>query len=258
MLFGAFGCGGKCALGGSCLAERLSHYIGLTKAEQDMLDRLEDQQRHVRRGTVITAEGEPTRELYVVQKGWLQSSVLLGNGGRQIMRVNMPGDIIGFSSLAFEEAPETVTALTDATICPFGRERLAVLFSEHPRLMALLFSLTVAERATLADRLASIGRTSARARVASLLCEVFSRLRLMNGAEAKVAHIPMTQEEIGDATGLTAVHVNRMIRNLVEDGIIERTGNSFRLLDAARLADEANFTDRSKIGTGWLPPPRTP
>jgi len=228
--------------------------MALTKAEQDMLDRLEAEQRGVRRDTVIISEGEPARELYVVQKGWLQSSVLLGNGGRQIMRINLPGDILGFTTLAFDDSPETVTALTDATICPFDRERLAILFAEHPRLAALLFGLTVAERAQLADRLASIGRTSARARVASLLSEIFSRLRLVNGPDSDVAHIPMTQEEIGDATGLTAVHVNRMIRNLVEDGIIDRSGNSFRLLDRKRLEDEANFTDRSKIGTSWLPP----
>ncbi len=221
-----------------------------------MLDRLEAQQRHCRRDAVVISEGEPARELYIVQKGWLQSSVLLGNGGRQIMRINLPGDIVGLSALAFDDSPETVTTLTDATICPFDRERLALLFSEHPRLMALVFALNVAERSQLADRLASIGRTSARARVASLMCEIFSRLRLVNGPTSDVAHIPLTQEEIGDATGLTAVHVNRMIRNLVEDGIIDRSGNSFRLLDRKRLEGEANFTDRSKIGTSWLPPAR--
>lgn len=219
-----------------------------------MLDRLEAQQRNVRRDTVIISEGTPARELYVVQKGWLQSSVLLGNGGRQIMRIHLPGDILGFPALAFDDAPETVTALTDATVCPFDRERLAILFAEHPRLSALLFGLTVAERVQLADRLASIGRSSARARVASLLSGIFARLRLINGPDSHVAHIPMTQEEIGDATGLTAVHVNRMIRNLVEDGIIERSGNSFRLIDRKRLEHEANFTDRSKICTSWLPP----
>lgn len=243
-------------MGGSCLAERLSHHVVLTAAEQASLDRLENQERQVRRGTVVIAEGEPARELHVVQKGWLQSSVLLGNGGRQIMRINLPGDVIGLGALAFEEATETVAALSDVTLCPFDRERLATLFNDHPRLMALLFALTIADRAALADRLASIGRTSARARVASLLCEIFARLRLVHGPDTMVAHLPLTQEEIGDATGLTSVHVNRMIRGLVDDGVIERSGNSFRLVDEKRLADEANFFDRSRISTHWLPPPR--
>ncbi len=227
----------------------------LTEAERNSLARLEDQQRQVRRNAVVIGESQPSRELFIVQKGWLQSSVLLGNGGRQIMRINLPGDILGLPSLAFDESPETVTALTDATLCPFDRERLSALFVDHPRLTALLFGLTIAERAALADRVASIGRTSARARVASLLCEIFARLRLADPGQ-EVVHVPLTQEEIGDATGLTSVHVNRMIRGLVDDGIIERSGNSIRLLDERRLAYEANFVNRSKIDTGWLPAAR--
>lgn len=242
-------------MGGSCLAERLSNHIVLTEAERTALARLEEQQRHVRRGAVVIGESQPARELFVVQKGWLQSSVLLGNGGRQIMRINLPGDILGLSSLAFAEATETVTALTDATLCLFDRERLSALFEDHPRLAALLFGLTIAERVALADRVASIGRTPARARVASLLCEIFARLRLIDPAQ-EVVHVPLTQEEIGDATGLTAVHVNRMIRGLVDDAIIERSGNSIRLVDERRLAAEANYVDRSRIDTTWLPPPR--
>jgi CRP-like cAMP-binding protein len=243
-------------LGEGCLAERFSHHIALTPSERSALAGLEDQQRHVRRGAVIVAEGEAARELYVLRKGWLQSSVLLGNGGRQIMRINLPGDMIGLPALAFEEAPETVIALSDAIVCPFDRERLALLFGEHPRLTALLFTLVVAERAALADRLASVGRTSARARVAALLCDIFARFRLTEGPATSTVHVPLTQEEIGDATGLTAVHVNRMIRNLVEDGIIERSGNTITLLAEDRLAGEANFTDRSAISASWLPPAR--
>jgi CRP-like cAMP-binding protein len=243
-------------LGGSCLAERLSHHVALSRAERDALAVLEDDERHVRRGTIITSEGELSRDLFVVQKGWLQISVLLGNGGRQIMRVALPGDLLGLPALAFDETPETITALTDATLCPFSRERLADLFGAHPRLAALLFSLTVAERTAMADRLASVGRTPARARVAALLCDIFSRVRLTGASADEAVHVPLTQEEIGDATGLTAVHVNRMVRELVESGIIERNGNSIRLLDARGLADEANFTNRLEISTAWLPPAR--
>lgn len=220
------------------------------------MDRLEDEKRDVRRGAVVVAEGEASRDLYVVQKGWLQCSVLLGNGGRQIMRISLPGDIVGLPALAFEEAPETIAALSDATLCPFGRERLSELFRGHPRLMALLFALTVAERVALADRLASVGRTPARARVAALLCDIFMRLRIVEGDGTDAVHVPLTQEEIGDATGLTAVHVNRMIRGLVDDGIIERSGNVMRLLDETRLIGEANFTNRLDIATHWLPEPR--
>jgi CRP/FNR family transcriptional regulator len=244
-------------LGGSCLAERLSHYIRLSPGERDSLERLEEQDRSFRRGAAIISENEPQRELYIVRSGWVHSSVILGNGSRQIMRFHFPGDILGLPLLAFADSPETVTAVTDVILCPFSRERLAAIVSEQPRIGALLLGLAVAERVSLADRLASIGRTSARARVSSLLCEIFARLGQLGTPQHETIQLPLTQEEIGDATGLTAVHVNRMMRGIVEDGLIERlNGGHVRLLDEKRLAAEANFVERTGLDTGWFPPPR--
>lgn len=239
-------------MAGSCLADRISHYIALSESERRALELLEAEERHLRRGAVVLEEGKASRELFIVRKGWLQSSVLLGNGGRQIMRISLPGDVIGLSALAYDEAPETVKALTDVVLCPFDRDRVTALSLAHPRLIALVLSLTVAERIALADRLASVGRTPARARIAWLLCDIFTRLRASDPGHHAVP-IPLTQEEIGDATGLTAVHVNRMMRGLADDGIIERRGNIVRLLEEDRLFDEANFTNRLDISTGWLP-----
>ena len=243
-------------MGGSCLAERLSHHVRLTDAEQAALDRLEEQDRSFRRGSVVLSESDSSRDLYIVREGWLHSSVMLGNGSRQIMRFHFKGDILGMCLLAFRDAPETVTAVTEVVLCPFSRERLASLLADHPRLAAILLGLSVADRVTLADRLASIGRTSARARVSSLLCEIYRRMRLLGLDNNGTLQLPLTQEDIGDATGLTAVHVNRMMRGLAEDGLIERVGGHMKVLDEARLCVEANYVDRSKLETSWLPKPR--
>ena len=242
---------------GSCLAERLAHHVSLTAKEEQALSKLERQERSYRRGVSVCKESEAARELFIVQKGWLYSYVLLGNGSRQIMRLHFPGDIIGLSSLAFGHSSDAVTAVTDVVLCPFDKDRLAQLFEEHPRLAALIFALSIAERVSLADRLASIGRTSARMRVSSLLCELLARLRIGQGPELRQFHLPLTQEEIGDATGLTAVHVNRMMRSLVDEGLIARNGSSITILDEARLMAEVNFVDRyAGIDTAWLPDAR--
>ena len=248
--------GGEIALGGSCLAERLSHYVRLSPAEQEALDSLEDQARDYRRGSVIIGENERPREMFIVRSGWLHSSTVLGNGSRQIMRFIFHGDILGMPLLAFADSPETITAVTDVSLCPFTRERFAALITDHPRLGALILGLAAAERTALADRLASIGRTSARARVGLLICELFARMRRLGLSNGNAITVPLTQEDIGDATGLTSVHVNRMMRGLVEDGIIERNGSHIRLLDEARLGEQANYIDRTEIETGWLPAPR--
>jgi len=239
---------------GGCFAERLGHYVSLTANETEALGTLEEQGRSYRRGAVIRHENDNARELFIVQKGWLHSYALLGNGSRQIMRLHFAGDILGLSSLAFGKSAETISAVTDVTLCPFDREKLATLFEEHPRLGALICALSIAERVTLADRLASIGRTSARARVASLICELVSRLRLSGGKDMREFYIPLTQEEIGDSTGLTAVHVNRMMRGLVDDRLIARNGNFVTILNEARLIAEVNFIDRfAQLDTSWLP-----
>ena len=111
--------GGSVALGGSCLAERLSHYVRLTPAEQAVLDRLEEHDRPYRRGAVVISESKASRELFIVRDGWLHTSVVLGNGSRQIMRFHFQGDLLGLPLLAFRDSPETVTAVTHATLCPF-------------------------------------------------------------------------------------------------------------------------------------------
>ena len=228
----------------------------LSPGEQEALDRLEEQDRAYRRGSIVISESDSPRELFIVREGWLHSSVVLGNGSRQIMRFHFKGDMLGLPLLAFSDSPETVTAVTDVTLCPFGREKLATVIAEHPRLAALLLSLAVAGRVALADRLASIGRTSARARVSSLLCEIYRQMRMLGLAKDGTIQLPLTQEDIGDATGLTAVHVNRMMRGLVEDGMIDRNGGHVRVLDEGRLCIEANYVDRTDLETSWLPAPR--
>ena len=242
----------------SCLAERLSHYVRLSEAESQSLATLEEQDRAYRRGAVVIRENEGPKELFIVRSGWLHSSGVLGNGSRQILRFHFQGDIVGLPLLAFADSPETVTAVTDVVLAPFGRDKLAQIIADHPRLAALILGLSVAERVALADRLASIGRTSARARVGALICELVARMRRLGAVgDNGYAQLPLTQEDIGDATGLTSVHVNRMMRALVDDGISARNGgNQLRLLDEKRLIADSNYIDRTGLETGWLPAAR--
>jgi CRP-like cAMP-binding protein len=230
--------------------------VRLTGSEREALERFEDQDRTYRRGTVVIGEHESPRDLFIVRSGWLHSSVVLGNGSRQIIRFHFEGDMLGMPLLAFPASPESVTAATDVTLAPFGRDRVAALVGEHPRLAALLLSLAIVERVMFADRLALLGRTPARARVAAVLCDIYMRMRALGTPEGGPIPLPLTQDDIGDATGLTAVHVNRMMRVLVEERIIERRSGVIGILDEARLCAEASFLDRVDVDTGWLPPAR--
>lgn len=236
------------------LAERLGRYLRLVETERRALEELEEGERAIPRGLVLRAEHAPARELYVVRKGWLYSSMLLSDGNRQILSLHLPGDIAGDTSLPWDRAPFSLTAATDAVVGVIDKAALRHLFERQPRLAMLLHAITQAERVVLADRLASIGRTSAKSRVAALIVDATRRLRANGEPVEDGVLLPLTQEEIGDATGLTAVHVNRMMRQLAEEGLIARTGGRIHVLNEIRLAQVGNHVDRFRgIDTNWLP-----
>jgi len=248
--------GGWESVSSSCFADVLSELVDLTGNERRALEKLEERQRHVRRGAVLQRENEPCNELFVLRKGLMMSYVLLDDGSRQILRFHFPGDMLGVSSAIYREAAETLCALADCVVCPFDRSALSDLFAEHPRLATLVLVYTQIERVALTDRLAALGRTSAKARVAALLLDLRSRLRATDKSVTNVFALGLTQEEVGDATGLTAVHVNRMLRQLEEEGLIAREGGKVTLLDERALARAANYVNRYEgLDLAWIPKP---
>jgi CRP/FNR family transcriptional regulator, anaerobic regulatory protein len=239
----------------SCFADRLGGFVELTAAERLSLARLEERERTLRRGAVLLREKDEVGELFILKRGTMMSYLLLDDGSRQILRFLYPGDMLAVSGLVYRRSPETVVALTEATVCPFERTALADLVKCHPRLAALLVALDQVERTALTDRLASLGRTSAKGRVAGLLLEVRNRLRAADRSIGTSFPLGLTQEEVGDATGLTAVHVNRMLRQLEDERLVARENGRVTLLDEAALARAANYNDRvSGIDLSWLPP----
>lgn len=243
-------------MSGSCFADVLSELVDLTLGERTALERLEERQRHVRRGAVLQRENETGGDLFIMRKGLMMSYVLLDDGSRQILRFHFPGDLLGVSGVIYRDAPESLCALSDCVVCPFDRSAFADLMVAHPRLSALILVYCQIERVALTDRLAALGRTSAKARVAALLLELRNRLRATDKSVQNAFALGLTQEEIGDATGLTSVHVNRMLRQLEEESLISRESGRVTLLDERALARAANYVNRyDRLDLGWLPKP---
>lgn len=238
----------------SALVEKLNHYIALQPAEREALDWLERGRRRFAAHDVIVREGEISDRLYVVRSGWLHASTRLRNGDRQILRLHFPGDIMGTSSIAWGETSATITAVTDCVISDFPRAMLGRLFKNHSRVAAMLFSTFSVESVAMSDRLKSLGRTDAKSRIATLLLEILSRLRVIDANISDTFDLHLTQADIGDATGLTKVHVNRTLKELDVSGLIERRGRVIKVLDEQAMVELADFKDRhGHIATDWFP-----
>ena len=106
----------------------------------------------------------------------------------------------------------------------------------------------------MSDRLTSIGRTGAVDRLSTLLLDMLARLRTTAGGVVDSFELPLTQADIGDAVGLTKVHVNRTIREMERRDLIERNGKRIKIKNEAALVAAVGFIDRyHEIATDWLP-----
>ncbi len=239
----------------SPLEARLSQYLALTFVERDALRRLEQRERRCAPGEVVVREGENLTLLYIVAAGWLHGAVQLRDGARQILRFYFVGDITATFSIAWGSSAATLTAVSACTLFEMPRNALGQLFNDHPRLGALLYGVSAAENVAMADRLTSIGRTDGMTRIATLLLDIRSRLRLSDGIDGTTFELPLTQQDLGDAVGLTKTHVNRGLKALAATGLIERDGRVIRITDVDALAKLVDFRDRhAHVATDWLPP----
>lgn len=172
--------------------------------------------RHIAQGTDIFAEGDSVGEFLFLAVGWAYRYRLLGNGRRHVVNVLVPGDIVGpFTSTAKQFA----AALTETSIYSLARQNLADERRTCAGFTAAVEALIAAEYEMLAERTVSLGRRNAKERMAHFLIEVFERLKRVGLAGEQTFELPLTQEMIGDALGLSVVHVNRTLKALREDGL---------------------------------------
>lgn len=239
----------------SCFVARLGRYLELTRHEKMAIADLERDPKNYAAGDVLCEEGADVDELLIVHSGWALSETQLQSGKRQILRFHFSGDLIGASGIAFRDSPSSIKAATNMVVCRFPRRALGETFAVHPRLAALFFSISQMESIDLSDRLRALGRSDGKARLANLFLSIAARMRAVNGEHNPVVRMPLTQTDLGDAVGLTQVHVNRLIRQMTEDKLIIRTRGTVTLLDEPGLIELARFVDRfSAIDSSWFPP----
>ena len=214
-------------------------------------DRYRSADRQVKAGCDLFRIGEEGDAIYSLINGWVALYSLMEDGRRQIFQFALPGAVLAFIPTQGSVMNYSAQALTDATIGIIPHSNLGRLAMNNPEIGMQLAGLISQDRSFAYDHLSSMGRRSARERVAYLLLELFIRCRLRwPGHRSEEMYLPLTQEHIGDATGLTHVHVNRVLRDLRNDRVAEFHYRRLRILNPDRLIDVAGIDPR--VALAWI------
>lgn len=236
---------------------RFTAYVRLSEAEIADLMTMAEDHREIPRGKYLVHEGDEPAGIYLLVAGWTASSVAFVSGRRQLIKIHLPGDLLGLPSLSLGNAADSIVALTDAVIVYIPRANIGRLFENSPRLAALLFLISQEERVALMDRLASIGATAAINRLAALVLEVHGRVRRALPDSGDAFDFPLLQSDVADIIGVTETHLNRTVQRLRAAGSVTWQRQRVTVHDAAALARLAQLPRRVLTRQlAWLPAPR--
>jgi CRP-like cAMP-binding protein len=195
----------------------------------------------VKKGRDVVISGFHSRCIYVNHDGWLVRYKILRNGSRQVVNFILPGEVFGLPACLFQRALYSVSTITEVRLSTVPFDVVDDIFEQRPEVARALFWSTACEAAILGEHLIDAARRSAYQRVSHLLLELFGRLSRGHFTGEMTFAIPLTQELIADALGLSAVHVNRTLRALREDKLIAMNGRSITILDFEALSSLVDF-----------------
>ena len=214
---------------------KLSRSIRLDDDDLTELALLLGRRVAVKKGKDIIAEGYEYKALHVVESGFAIRYKLLHNGKRQIVNVILPGDIIGFPACFFEYAVFSVMAVGKMSLHYIPLDAFTALCLKRANIATALLWFAAREAAIYAEHVIDTGRREPLERLAHFLLEMHVRLQAVGCASENSFAMPLSQEGIGDAVGLSAPHVNRMLAELRNEGLIAMSGHEVQILDMAAL-----------------------
>jgi len=227
----------------SALTRKLAVFAPLTPAEEARLERLQARRRRHAARAELLHEAQGDHAAFVLQDGWAMSFKVLADGGRQVVDFQVPGDFLGLRSLLLRTSDHNVAAVTDIVVSEVPAPELGELVETEPRLaMALLWAAS-RDEAMVVEHLVGIGRRSPIVRTAHQFLELHQRLRLVGLADDGSFACPLNQYVLADALGLTAIHLNRTLRQLRERGLMTFRKGRVAIHDAPALMALAGFED---------------
>lgn len=199
--------------------------------------------RHVERNTTVVHEGERLEASTLLLDGMMCRLKDLADGKRQITQIHVAGDFVDIHGFTLKRLEHEVMALTDCKISLVPHEHIRQLIERWPRLGRLYWFSTNLDAAMNREWELSLGQRSAVERLAALLCELHVRLGVVGKANGRF-NLGMSQAQLADSLGMTAVHVNRTLRMLRDQRLLAYRRGEVEILDLEGLKAVAEFDDR--------------
>jgi CRP-like cAMP-binding protein len=225
----------------NAFTRRLTQLVPLSSQDIMILGELQSSTRVVQRHRDIITEGRSHGNLFIILEGNAIRYRILHDGRRQIVNIILPGDIVGTLGAFMESTLYSTKALTEVLVATLPLVRLNSLIETNPRLAAKIFLSFSCESTLYAEHLVDLGRRSALERVGHFLLELLVRLQTVGLADDQSFKIPLTQELIADALGLSVPHVNRVLRRLREDNLVVVEDQRVTVKDFDALSELADF-----------------
>lgn len=225
------------------LIRRWNDRTALAEADVQAIEQLPCTRRAFPRNSYVVREGAPPHSCALLLDGFSFRHKIIRNGARQILSIHVPGEFVDLQNCLLGFADHSVQTLSQAEVALIPKSALIALATSHPAVGRAMWLDTLIDGAIFREWVVNLGRRDAKTRIAHLICELVTRFDGSGAHGDGTYHFPLTQEQLGDATGLTSVHTNRILQSLRKEGLISLRSHSLEVLDLARLRAVGDFND---------------
>lgn len=226
------------------MVHRLERRSPLDRADREALLGLPHSVKKLPANAHIVRDGDSPNYVTLLLSGFAYRYKLTGDGGRQIISFHCASEFLDLQNGFLGIADHSVQMLTEGELALVPPGTLEELALTRPAVARALWIDTLIDAAIFREWVVNVGRRDSRTRVAHLLCEFSLRLEEAGLARNHQYELPMTQEQLADAVGLTSVHVNRVLKQLGEEGLITRDRRSIVIVDWNRMRQAGDFNER--------------
>ena len=226
------------------MVRRLDRRSPLGEGDRQALLSVPHTVRKLPAGAHFIRDGDRPESCGLLLSGFAHRYKITGQGARQIISIHMAGEFLDLQNSFLDVSDHSVQTLTEADIAYIPHQAIQQLALTNSAIGRAMWIDTLIDSSIFREWVVNVGRRDSRARVAHLLCEFSLRIEAAGLARNHRYELPMTQEQLADAVGLTSVHVNRVLRQLGEERLISRDKRSIVIEDWHRLREAGDFNER--------------